>query len=387
MSTTENIPILLVDDEEGIRKVLGLTLSDMGYEVYTAGSCESALDIFRKKKPPFILSDIKMPGSDGLTLLRTIKQESPDTEVIMITGHGDMNLAIKSLKFDATDFITKPINDDALEIALRRARERRLMKEQLKQYTENLEMLVKEKSAKLVRSERMAAIGQTVTGLSHTIKNIAGGLKGGAFVLEKGISTINTKYLNDGWRMISGNVNKIARLSLDLLNYAKTAEINLMLVDPNLPVKQALEVLEPRLDSHHITIQTVLESMPAICFDPDGINIVLLTLVENAIDACLQKSVLPDKNKISITSVKTETGVTYKVEDNGCGMNSDVLSKLFNSFFTTKGNQGTGIGLMMAKHIVDMHNGSLDIKSEAGIGTTFVVTIPDGENKKQMQKA
>ncbi|MFV9646994.1 MAG: response regulator, partial [Desulfobacterales bacterium] len=96
--------ILLIDDEEGIRKVLGITLEDIGYEVLSAENGEEALRLFRKKAPPIVLTDIKMPGIDGIQVLKTIKEESPDTEVIMLTGHGDMELAIRSLKFDATDF-------------------------------------------------------------------------------------------------------------------------------------------------------------------------------------------------------------------------------------------------------------------------------------------
>ncbi|MGD8228079.1 MAG: response regulator, partial [Desulfobacteraceae bacterium] len=116
--------ILLVDDEEGIRKVLSISLSDSGYHVFTAKSGEEALKIFKEQAPPIVMTDIKMPGMDGIELLQKMKQENPDAEVIMITGHGEMELAIQSLKHEATDFITKPINDDALEIALKRAKER-----------------------------------------------------------------------------------------------------------------------------------------------------------------------------------------------------------------------------------------------------------------------
>ena len=171
--------ILLVDDEEGIRKVLGISLADGGYEVMTAENGEQALEIFRNTLPPIVLTDIKMPGMDGITLLRKIKQENPDTEVIMITGHGDMDLAIKSLQSKAIDFVTKPINDDVLEIALNRAIEKISMRDQLRQYTENLESLVKKQSAKLVETERLGAVGQTVEGLSAAIRDIAGDLQGG----------------------------------------------------------------------------------------------------------------------------------------------------------------------------------------------------------------
>ena len=104
--------ILLVDDEEGIRTVLGITLADMGYRVLTAENGSEALRILKDQSPSIVLTDIKMPEMDGIELLRRIKEINPDTEVIMMTGHGDMDLAIKSVTYEATDFVTKPINDE-----------------------------------------------------------------------------------------------------------------------------------------------------------------------------------------------------------------------------------------------------------------------------------
>jgi DNA-binding NtrC family response regulator len=117
---TRDNPILLVDDEQDIRDVLQLALADAGYDVLLAENGQQALDLFFERRPPIVITDIKMPVLDGIQLLRRIKQEAPDTEVIMITGHGDMDLAVRSLKHEATDFITKPIHVDALEIALKR---------------------------------------------------------------------------------------------------------------------------------------------------------------------------------------------------------------------------------------------------------------------------
>ena len=170
--------LLLVDDEEGIRKVLGISLADIGYHVLTAENGEQALRIFQETNPSIVLTDIKMPGMDGIELLQKIKRESPDTEVIMITGHGDMDLAIKSLKYEAVDFVTKPINDDVLDIALKRAHEKIFMRKKLREYTENLEGLVREKTAKLIKAERQIAVGQAVEGLSLAMRNIAGDFEG-----------------------------------------------------------------------------------------------------------------------------------------------------------------------------------------------------------------
>ena len=110
--------------------------------------------IVKKEFFDIILTDIRMPKMDGISLLKKIKEISPETEVIMITGHGDLKLAIESLKLDAVDFITKPIDNDILEIALKRAVDRIETRKSILKYTKNLEDLVNEKTRKLEESER-----------------------------------------------------------------------------------------------------------------------------------------------------------------------------------------------------------------------------------------
>jgi len=371
--------ILLVDDEEGIRKVLGISLADSGYQVFTAKTGKEALRIFRKMQPPIVLTDIKMPGMDGIQLLHKIKEESPDTEVIMITGHGDMELAIQSLKFDATDFITKPINDDALEIALKRANERIFFKTKLREHTENLENLVEEKTRELVQAERLAAVGQTVAGLAHAIKNITGGLRGGIFVLEKGIELNNDKYLSQGWDMVKADVGRIRNIALDLLNYAKEREPDYQLCDPNTPVEEVLDLMLPRAREYGITLELDLDkSLPDAWFDPEGIHRCLLNLVTNAIDACTDMECSQREGKVVLRSLKTEGwAVAYQVVDNGCGMDEETRAKIFQRFFSTKGSKGTGLGLMITKKVIDDHGGVIELESEKGQGTKFVVKLPD----------
>lgn len=372
------MPILLVDDEEGIRKVLGISLADMGYQVYTADNGEKAIELIRKVRPPIVITDIKMPGMNGIDLLCSIKKEFPDIEVIMITGHGDLDLAIKSLKFEATDFITKPIHDDALEIALKRSRERLSMRSQLKSYTEGLEDLVREKSAKLLEAERMAAIGQTVAGLSHTIKDLAAGLKGGAFVLEKGIENNDMRYLNQGWEMISSSVEKIAALSMDLLNYAKTSEIHCRVCHPDQPVEEVMDLMRSRAEKEEVALRFVSDQkLQPFAFDPEAIYQCLFNLVKNALDALKSLIREPGGKQITIRSLHSDLwGVEYQVEDNGCGMDRQALGMIFRSFYTTKGTGGTGIGLMMTKNIIDKHRGEIHAWSEQGIGSRFTIRLP-----------
>jgi signal transduction histidine kinase len=370
--------ILLVDDEEGIRKVLTISLADSGYEVTACSSGEEALKRFREIRPCIVMTDIKMPGMDGIELLKRIKAEDSDTEVIMITGHGEMDLAIQSLKFDATDFITKPIHDDVLLIALKRANERIELKARLREYTENLERLVEEKSRRLLEAERLAAVGQTVAGLAHAVKNIAGGLTGGMFVLEKGIELRNDKYLKDGWEMVKGNVGRIKAVALDLLNYAKEREPCWELCDPNRPAREVHDLMLPRAHELGVILELDLdEALSETWLDLEGIHRCLLNLVTNAIDGCVGMDCSVAEGRVKVKSSKEEGwAVVYQVTDNGCGMEEETRAKVFQRFFSTKGSRGTGLGLMIAKKIVDEHGGVITFQSEKGKGTQFTIRLP-----------
>jgi len=143
--------ILVIDDEPANVRVLSITLRGDGYDVVTAGSGEEGIDVFLNESPEIVLTDIKMPGMNGIQVLKKIKKLSPDPEVIIITGHGDIDNAIEALKYGASDFLNKPIKDEALTIALQRAREKLEIKTKLKDYTDNLENRVRIATKELMR--------------------------------------------------------------------------------------------------------------------------------------------------------------------------------------------------------------------------------------------
>ncbi|MGE0082786.1 MAG: response regulator [Desulfococcaceae bacterium] len=116
--------VLVIDDETGNLNMFRLFLRAYGYEVLLAENGRAGLDIAEKQSPSIVFTDIKMPGMDGLEVLKRLKQLNPLTEVIVMTGHGDMDLAVKALNLNATDFINKPIHRSALDAALARAEER-----------------------------------------------------------------------------------------------------------------------------------------------------------------------------------------------------------------------------------------------------------------------
>jgi two-component system, NtrC family, sensor kinase len=131
--------ILLIDDDAGIRRVMAIALEDAGYTVITAADGETGVKVCQQESPHIVITDVGMPGIDGLEVLRRIKEMDPDKEVIVATAFSEIALAIKALQLDATSFVTKPVSDDSLAIALKRAKERYAKRKDLRDYTALME--------------------------------------------------------------------------------------------------------------------------------------------------------------------------------------------------------------------------------------------------------
>lgn len=378
--------VLLVDDEPGIRRVLTLSLEDRGLTVRQAANAEEALALFRREPAPVTLTDIKMPGMDGLGLLRELKALDQDAEVVLITGHGDLDLAIQGIKLDAADFVTKPIQDDALDIALTRAFERRGMRMAIREHTEHLERLVEQKTRELIDAERLAAVGQAVAGLSHSVKNMASGLEGSLFLLRQGLEGDRKAYLEQGWEMLESNVRKLKELSLGMVRYCAAQELRLADVDPALPARQVAGLLAPRAKG--AGIELALSAPPDMAparLDAEALHRCLLDLAGNALDACAAAGFGPDKlggagrpgGRVDIVvEALPGGGVGYTVRDNGCGIPAELRPRLFTPFFTTKGEGGSGLGLASVKKAVEAHGGTVLLQPGDECGTEFNILIP-----------
>ena len=143
--------ILIVDDEEIIVRLLSMSLRSDGYETITAFNGEQGLAVFKSESPDIVVTDIKMPGMDGLELLKKIKEIDIETEVIIVTGHGDIDSTITALQYGVSDFINKPVRDEALAIALERAKAKIHIRERLEEYTKNLEQKIAEATKEIRR--------------------------------------------------------------------------------------------------------------------------------------------------------------------------------------------------------------------------------------------
>lgn len=498
--------IMIIDDEDSIRKVLKISLSHKGYEVITAEDGRQGIELFQRELPPIVLTDIKMPGMDGIEVLSRIKKINPEAEVIVITGHGDMDMAIRSLQLDASDFITKPIMDQALSVALIRAGERIDIRRKLKEYTENLEDKVKEATEELrqryefegnlirhsidaivatdrdenivtfnqgaerifgyprnevvgkldisnlcppgiaqeireclygkerkregisgwqetlvlgkdgesipvrfsgsvlrrngevigsvaffhdlreikrleralIKSERLAATGQTVAGLADCIKNFLFGLEGGVYVVDKGLKKDDIEKLRTGWNIVQSNVGKISNLVLDLISYANEDELKRERCSPNVIVNEVCELMESKAQEYGIEIGRDIDSnIGEVYLDPKGIHRCLLNLVSNGIDACVADEAEGKEHMVRVTtSLESDGMLIFKVSDNGCGMDEEVRKKIFTSFFSTKGSKGTGLGLLAAQKIVHEHGGTITVDIDPEKRSVFTIWLP-----------
>lgn len=365
--------VLLVDDEADIREVLEISLRDSGYTVMSAENGDEALRVFRTFHPSLVLTDIKMPNMDGIELLRRIKREDPETEVIMITGHGDMDLAIESLKSEATDFITKPINVDALEIALKRAAERILIRRKLREYTESLEQLIREKSE---LQDHLSSLGLLIGTISHGIKGLLTGLDGGMYLLDSGLEKKDPAQIKEGWDVVKLMAERIRKMVLDILFYAKKRDLKWEQVDVLTFAGEVALVVEPKAKAQGIAF--VREFDPAIGrleIDAGFVQSALTNILENAVDAC-SRDTAKSRHCIVFRLRAGAREILFEIEDDGIGMDAQTRDNIFKLFYSSKGPKGTGLGLFISEKIIQQHGGRIEVASAPGKGTTFTIHIP-----------
>jgi signal transduction histidine kinase len=373
MNRPEATTILIVDDEPDIREVLAITLADMGYGIVEAEDADEAFAVFVKEQPGIVITDIKMPGGDGIGLLRKIKSENPETEVIMITGHGDMDLAIRSLKYAATDFITKPINVDALEIALRRAQEKIAMRQTLLDYTRNLERLIKEKTE---LQDHLASLGLMIGSISHGIKGLITSLDGGLYLVSSGLERSDPERMHQGCKAARETAERIRKMVLDILYYAKEREPKRTEVDAAAFARQVAAAARSRLDGSAVRFDCRIDADAGrMIVDADDLHAALINILENAVDACLREG-RRSTHGITFTMTGRQDEIVFVIADDGTGMDKATRDQLFTLFFSTKGRKGTGLGLFITHRIVGQHAGEIAVTSTPGTGSEFTVRIP-----------
>jgi len=237
---------------------------------------------------------------------------------------------------------------------------------------EKLKQMEKEK----LEMDRFAAVGQTVAGLAHTIKNILMGLEGGMYVVNSGLQRGDNKLVANGWNMLQSNINKISSVVKEYLQFARGSEIHMEMVNPVDIARDVFNLFQDlALQSGVKLVADLQEDIPNAPLDREGIHSCLANLISNAMDACIVSD--KKRKRIHLSCYEMSGTIIYEVKDNGTGMDYEVKKKIFSNFFTTKASgQGTGLGLLVTRRIIYEHGGKISFESTLRKGSLFRIELP-----------
>ncbi len=231
----------------------------------------------------------------------------------------------------------------------------------------NLRML----NEKIV-SERMAAIGQTITGMAHNIKNILVLTQGGIDMMEKRLKKKNYDALEETWSVVRRGVERMNRLTADMLDYSRARRVEKKKSNINDLLEELCTTFQDDMRRRDIICEVIAdEEIPPLLLDTDGLDKAITNLIINAVEAS------EAGGRITLRSgLDEEHNLTITVEDEAGGIPREILPRIFIPFFTTKGSKGSGLGLAMTRKFIDDMGGRIDVRSTEGVGTAFIITLP-----------
>ena len=235
---------------------------------------------------------------------------------------------------------------------------------------------IKELEKANLDAERLAAVGETVAGLAHGVKNLIAGLEGGMYMLNTGIHKGESERIVQGWDILDRNIGRISSFVKAFLGFARGRKIEVAMVDPASVARDVVELYSANAEKEGISLEhETVGTVASAPLDEAGIHECLTNLVGNAIDAC-QMSEKDQTCHVRVRTFEQNDTLLYEVIDNGCGIDYEIKKKVFTTFFTTKGLGGTGLGLLTTRKIVQEHGGRIELESEPGQGTTFRILLP-----------
>ena len=403
--------ILIVDDEAPIRTLFADWLSE-SFDCETAASAEDALAILADETYALVISDMMMPGRNGVELLREIRSRYPETAVIMISGVDRPQRVRDALRVGAFDYLIKPCELDVLTLSVERALERRALQRTAKSYKANLEnrneelasskAVLERLQAQLVHTEKMASLGQLSAGIAHELNNPAGFVYGNtdimgvyladmerllraydevtlppeaAVVINSLKTEINyEKIIVDLSSIVSDcreGAQRICDVVKNLRLFSRLDEAELKRVDIHEGLDSTIRLLSRYFSSGRISLRRDFGDLPNVDCYAGQLNQVWMNLLVNAAQA------IRDEGEVSIKTRSYGEWVTIAISDTGSGIADEHVSKIFDPFYTTKPvGEGTGLGLSISYGIIERHGGAITVASEIGSGTTFTVRIP-----------
>ena len=379
--------ILIVDDDtallEALPQALYLRLDEV--KVDTCDSAQVAIEQIREHEYAAIVSDIKMPGMDGLALLAKIQELRPGTPTLLITGHGEHDLAVQALRGEAYDFIQKPIDRDYLVAALNRAIQTYQLRHQVKVqqlalelHARSLERMVQQRTKELVESN--AAKDKFLSIVSHELKTPLTSLKGMTQLFRRQIERSDAvEVVSMGLADMERSIRRMEILVNDLLD-SSLIETNMFVLH-----RKRLNLVEL---CRHLIDEYTAGYGPALTFevpgepievevDADRISQVLLNLLSNA------RKYSSKGSPITVMLQQVGYEATVSVRDMGVGIPPEMLPNIFEQFYRVPGVEvqngahiGLGLGLYISRKIVERHGGHIDVQSVPGHGSTFSIVLP-----------
>lgn len=368
--------ILFVDDDTHLLEAVERLLRKR-FHIDTRGGPVAGLAAVQREGPyAVVVSDMRMPGMDGVQFLAQVKAHSPDTVRMMLTGHPDMETTIQAVNQGYVfRFLTKPVSPAALTAALEAGLEQyRLVRDRHKLL-----------ETQLRHAQKMEVVGQCAAGLAHDMRNILGIIQLCAHrALDR---QADPQELTEALQRIAEAATHATNLTQQLVSFSRRqGRCRFEPVSLGKLIEDLSGLLRPVLTRRVSLECQVAPDLPPAWADPMLLSQVVMNLVLNARDAMPQGGRVTIQAELRIITAHTLAGhparrlgrfLCLSVTDTGCGMDTVVRSRLFEPFFTTKADTGgTGLGLTVVASIVQQHHGWVEVHSAPGQGTTFEVYLP-----------
>jgi len=370
----EKIRLLIVDDEDAFRRTIVKRLKKRGISIEEAGSGEECLSILEEKPMDVVVLDVKMPGMNGIEVLRHVKERYPKTEVILLTGHASTQDGVGGIKTGAFDYLSKPIELEHLLGKIKQAHEKILREEdKIKEAEFRAKM-----EQQMIATERLASLGTLAAGVAHEINNPLAIIKESAgwmkLILNKeemaGIPRKGDFEMALG--KIEKGVERARRITHQLLGSIKQTDSVCSEVNLEELLGETADLMHKEAGNKDIEIsQQIDPAVGSIWTDPYKLRQVLINLLTNAVQAT------GSGGKVTITVEPVDEGAALTVSDTGQGIPQENLNKIFEPFFSTKPpGEGTGLGLFVTRSVVEKLGGEIVVESRLGQGASFRVQLP-----------
>jgi len=222
-----------------------------------------------------------------------------------------------------------------------------------------------------LQAERLATVGETIAGMAHCVRNILNGLRAGSFIIDQHLGGESESRVVHGWQIVKRNMQRLNAIVLDMLGYSTDRQPECRPVHLGQVCEDVAALLRSQAREQNVTLTTASDA-GEVSVDETGISRCLINLVTNAIEACEAGGLV----HVQATRGPRPGTFTLSVRDTGCGIAPQARDRLFEAFYSTKGNRGTGLGLAVVRKIVDEHGGTIEVDSAPGQGTTFRLVLP-----------